>query len=830
MKRSREVSAEDPSLPPYRRTAAGVLGGLVGLLALSVIAGVLVVAPLAPAIAISGHAAGSAVSLFDGMPSYLEIDRLMLPTTIYARDPASGQDVELTSFYDQNREPVEFDQVSLVMYDAILASEDPRYYQHGGVDIVGTTRALIKNAQGGQTQGGSSISQQYVKNVLVQRCERDAGTLYETNEAGEAVLDEDGAPVVKLSREHVLRECWKDATQADGIEGYERKLQEIRYAVQLEQKYSKNDILLGYLNIANFGGTTYGIEAAARFYFRTTAANLTLTQAATLAGIVQNPNTFRIDRPGGSIFGADGATYNKAADGSLDDVTPGTLAGLDTLLADGSITQEQYLAAGDAYSATKGRQLYVLDRMREDGRITVEQYVAAAIEPITPALQPPPTRCGSSAAPFFCQYIVNTVRLDPDYASAFGATPEDRKRSLTREGLNIYTTLDWSLQNAAQDAMHRYAPETVAGMSFGSASVSIEAGSGRILAISQNNRFTEDRDLSLTDPAYTSLVYAGDMMHGVSTGFPTGSTFKLFTLIDWLETGHTLSDSVNGTLRAIPRLRDRCEGTWVNRENHVVRNFGGTPGYVGTPMQFTAQSLNSGFLGMAEQLDLCDIEAVAARMGVTLGDGAPVNLDGAASIIGTKNIAPVALAGAFATVANNGVYCKPRAIERVVNSDGVELPVPGNRCTQAISPEVAAATAFALQGVMRPGGTGSGGNPNDGTPMMGKTGTHENIQTWLVESSTRVTTAVWVGNTTGFGDVFRSFYNGRALSTIRLPMTRDIQAAANQLYPAGGFPAPPADLVRRAAPPPRPAPAPGPAPGPAPAPDQPPDDNGNGNG
>jgi membrane peptidoglycan carboxypeptidase len=785
-----------------------VLGGLVGLLMLSVIAGVLIVAPLAPAIAISGTAASTAVSLFDNMPSYLEIERLMLPTTIYARDPASGQDVELTSFYDQNRVPVEFDDVALVMYDAILASEDPRYYQHGGVDILGTARAFLKNAQGGVTQGGSSISQQYVKNVLVQRCERDA-----------VETDPD-------SREEVLQECWVDATQADGVEGYERKLQEIRYAIQVEQEYSKNDILLGYLNIANFGGTTYGIEAAARYYFSTTAAQLSLSQAATLAGIVQNPNTFRIDRSTGSIFGADDTRYNKAADGSVEDVTPGTLEGLDTLLADGTITPDQYLAAGDAYSATKGRQLYVLDRMREDGRITRDQYVAAAIEPIVPALSPALIGCAATAAPFFCQYVVNTVRSDPDYAAAFGEKPQDRRRSLTRDGLNIYTTLDWRLQNASQGAMARYAPETVAGMDFGAASVSIEANTGRILAISQNNRFTEDRDLSATDPVYTSLVYAGDMVHGVSKGFATGSTFKLFTLIDWLETGHTLSDSVNGTLRVIPRLRDRCEGTWINRENHVVRNFGGVSGYVGTPMQFTAQSLNSGFLGMAEQLDLCDIETVAARMGVTRGTGDPVDIDGAAAIIGTNNIAPVAMAEAFATVANGGVYCVPRVIERVVNADGTELPVPGDRCSQVLSPEVAAATAFALQGVMRPGGTGSGGNPNDGTPMLGKTGTHEQIQTWLVESSTRVTTAVWVGNANGEGDVFRAFYNGRALSTIRLPLNRDIQATANQLYPGGAFPAPPADLVRRAAPPPRPDPAP--PPGPGPGPDQPPDDqNGN---
>jgi len=776
-----------------------VLGGIVGLLALSGIAGVLIVAPLAPAIAISGAAANTAVSMFDSMPSYLEIDRLMLPTTIYARDPASGQDVELTSFYDQNRVPVAFDEVSVVMYDAILASEDPRFYEHGGIDILGTTRALVSNVQGGATQGGSSISQQYVKNVLVQRCERDA------------------VATDTASRDEVLRACWLDATDASGVDGYQRKLQEIRYAVAVEQEYSKNDILLGYLNIANFGGTTYGIEAAARYYFSTTASRLTLGQAAALAGIVQNPNTFRIDRPGGSIPGADGASFNKAADGSVDDVTPGTLAALDTLLADGSITQEQYLAAGDAYSATKGRQLYVLDRMREDGRITKDQYVAAAVEPIAPALQPALVGCAATSAPFFCQYVVYTVRNDPDYAGAFGETEQDRQRSLTRDGLNIYTTLDWQLQNAAQGAMQQYAPQTVAGMDFGAATVSIEAATGRILAISQNNLFTEDRDLAATNPAYTSLIYAGDLVHGASKGFPTGSTFKLFTLLDWLEKGHSLYQSVNGSLRLIPRLADRCEGTWINREKHVVRNFGGVRGYTGTPMQFTAQSLNSGYLGMAEQLDLCDIEEVAARLGVTRGNGDPIDIDGAAAIIGTNNIAPVALAAAYAAVANNGVYCVPRAIDRVVDADGTELAVPGDRCSQAISPGVAAAADFALQGVTRAGGTGAAGNPNDGTPTIGKTGTHEQYQTWFVQSSTRVTTAAWVGNTDGFGDLFHTSYSGRLLSAIRLPLVRDIQFAADQLYPGGGFADPPPEFVRRAPvtpPPSTPAPPPGDTPDP----------------
>ena len=86
--------------------------------------------------------------MFDNLPSVLDIDKLMLPTTLYAKNPDTGEDVELTQFYDQNRSPVDFDEVTPVMYDAILSSEDPRFYQHGGVDLIGTTRAVLQNLRG----------------------------------------------------------------------------------------------------------------------------------------------------------------------------------------------------------------------------------------------------------------------------------------------------------------------------------------------------------------------------------------------------------------------------------------------------------------------------------------------------------------------------------------------------------------------------------------------------------------------------------------------------------------------------------------------------------
>ena len=794
-------------MPDTKRTATGVLGGLAGLVGLSAAAGVLIAATVTPAVAITSTAAERAITMFDNLPSSLEIDKLMLPSNFYATEPTTGQPFLLTQFLEQDRTPVNFDQISPVMYDALLSSEDPRYYQHGGIDLIGTTRALLSNAQGGgETQGGSSISQQYVKNVLIQKCEQNASAEYETDDAGKIVTDEaTGLPVEKVSREKALMNCWVEATTAEGTEGYTRKLQEMRYAIALEQKYSKNDILLGYLNIANFGGVTYGIEAAARYYFSTTAANLTVAQAATLAGMVQNPNNYRIDKTGGSIFGSDGTAFNKEPDGAIDEGAK--LGVLDDLVASGDITEEQKLAAADGYTSTKVRQLYVLSRLLEDGKITREQYVEAAAWPITPAINPPKTGCANAGgAAYFCKYVQDVILNDP----AFGETAEDREALLRRGGLNVYTTLDPRVQVAAETAMAENAPmsaEMPIGRTvgkpgrFGATSVSIEATTGRILAIAQNTKFSEDA-ATAPDPNYSSLVFAGDATYGRSSGFPAGSTFKLFTLIDWLEKGHSVNETLNGTLHVFKRLKNSCNSEtggpadWVNTSNDLIKNFGGNKGYMGTPMRFTKDSLNTGYFAMGEKLDLCDIKNVATRMGVTQGSGEPVAMDNLNSIIGTNYVSPLAMAEAYATVANKGIYCQPQAIDRVTDSDGNELPKPERTCSQVIAPNVAATAAYALQGVMNSGGTGTGGNPGDGIPLIGKTGTHEEITTWMVESSTRVATATWVGNVQGGGDITKTWVNGKQLNQIRFPITRAIQRVANEAYPGGRFDAPDNDLTK----------------------------------
>ncbi|WP_417556104.1 transglycosylase domain-containing protein [Microbacterium sp.] len=726
----------------------GVLGGLLGMVGLAAIAGMLATAAVTPAIAIAGVSGSKALSIFENLPNSLVPGAVMEPTTFYGTG-TDGKPFQLAKFYDQNRVPVTFEQVSPIMYDAILSSEDKSFYEHGGVNLGATVKAVYDNVRGTSSRGASTISQQFVKNVLIQQCEKDASP------------SEDGYA-------DKLQKCWNDATNAVGADGVQRKLQEMRYAIQIEKDYSKNDILLGYLNIANFGGQTYGIEAAANYYFGTTAAQLTLNQAATLAGIVQNPNRFRIDRPDGS-WSKDGKPTNSAADG---------------------------------YADTKFRRDYVLNRMRIDGKITKEQHDAAIAEPITPSIHPTTQGCAAAGdQAYFCQYVKKIIETD----KAFGKNRADRQEKLTRGGMQVYTSLDMRVQGPGVEAMHKRAPQYVDGYSFGASGVSIEATTGRVLSIVQNTQFNETASANKA-LGQTSLVYAVDSAHGGGAGFQPGSSYKLFTLLDWLQQGHSLNERLDGTYHLYSKYT-QCGRPFNNPTK--ISNFNNSRGYRGTPMQFTRDSLNTGFLSMASKLDLCDINEIAAKLGVHYGSPVLPVTEPAykgddpngvyASTLGSKNIAPLQMAGAYATVANNGVFCTPKAIDKIVGPDGKDMAIPESSCSQVLDPAIAATAAYALQGVMKNGGTGTQGNPYDGTPLIGKTGTHQSFATAMSEASTKVATFVWVGDTNGNEkfSLAKTRRNGIALNTTRFYVAKAMQGAADQVYGGDAFPQPDSNLTRQ---------------------------------
>ena len=225
------------------RTVSGSLGGLLGFVGMSAIAGVLVTAAVTPALALSGMAATNTINVFENLPDYVKIDQLSQKSNIYATT-STGAPYLLASFYDQNRVEVSSDAINQFVKDAATSGEDPRFYDHGGVDLQGTVGGLVSTLAGAGTRGGSSITQQYVKNVLVQKCE-------------------------VLTDAQKKSDCYDAATATTP----DRKLKEMRLAIGVEKKYAKDDILRSYLNITGFGGTVYGIESAAEYYYGATAAS-----------------------------------------------------------------------------------------------------------------------------------------------------------------------------------------------------------------------------------------------------------------------------------------------------------------------------------------------------------------------------------------------------------------------------------------------------------------------------------------------------------------------------------------------------------------------------
>jgi membrane peptidoglycan carboxypeptidase len=232
-----------------RRTAATTL---LQLLWTVVVAGALLAGLLFPWIGGPSLVASSSTGLLGDPPAELTDEPPPGNTRMLA---ANGE--EITEFYEENRAPVPSDQIAEVVKQALVAIEDSRFYAHHGLDVEGTARALVTNVvSGGVEEGGSTLTQQLVKQTLLQTAD--------TPEERRAAVE-----------------------QTVG-----RKLREARLALALEDRYSKDEILTRYLDIVYFGQNAYGVQPAARAFFGVDAAALTLPQAALLAGLVQSPTHY----------------------------------------------------------------------------------------------------------------------------------------------------------------------------------------------------------------------------------------------------------------------------------------------------------------------------------------------------------------------------------------------------------------------------------------------------------------------------------------------------------------------------------------------------------
>jgi membrane peptidoglycan carboxypeptidase len=224
--------------------------GLFKLLGLCLLAGILVAGVLFPIVGAAGVASNKASETVDSMSAELANVPPPLVTTI---TDSAGHPI--ATLYDQYRIPTAADQINDAMRWALISVEDRRFYDHHGVDWQGTIRAALSNSTGTGTQGASTLTQQYVKNYLI-------NVIYRDDQVGQQKAQE---------------------------QSLARKLKEARIAIQLETKMSKEQILTSYLNVVEFSRKVYGVGAAAQTYFNTTPDKLTVPQAALLAGMVNNP-------------------------------------------------------------------------------------------------------------------------------------------------------------------------------------------------------------------------------------------------------------------------------------------------------------------------------------------------------------------------------------------------------------------------------------------------------------------------------------------------------------------------------------------------------------
>nr|MBW4043040.1 hypothetical protein [Acidobacteriota bacterium] len=313
----------------------------------------------------------------------------------------------------------------------------------------------------------------------------------------------------------------------------------------------------------------------------------------------------------------------------------------------------------------------------------------------------------------------------------------------------IYTTLDLSLQKKAQSAVDYYVPQKPTGVAdVGASAVSMQVGTGRVLTMVQNKTYAPTGAKERTQ--YSAVNYSVNQTLGAGAGFQPGSTAKAYTIIGWLKSGHTVNQKVNGNARVIPQsnFSSSCGGVggapWdLHNDENEKGSF---------PVQYgTARSINGVFASMAEEQDLCELGDIADSMGVKDGlTGGKIQIQPTMAIGAASTVAPLDNAVGYATIANQGVRCDAIGIDRVIDSTGKSIPVPAANCRRVQDQQLIIAAGYDLRNPLGPNGTMGSDNLGDGIYMFGKTGTTDFAKdTWTMGSTTKVTTAVWIGNVTG---------------------------------------------------------------------------------
>lgn len=665
-------------------TIARVTSLLGVFLAVAMLMGVIGAGLAAPVVGAAGLAARESVGMFERLPGDLDQNPLAQQSKILTADGRV-----LATPAEQNRIIVESKDISQNMKDAQVAIEDERFYQHGGLDVEALARAVVSNATSDSTQGGSTLTQQYIKLAL----------------KDEALKERD-------------EEALRRVEARSGMEGYVRKLRELKYAVTLEERLTKDEILTGYLNLSFYGDNVYGVEAAARHYFDVHAKDLSIAQAATLAGIVRSPTA-----------------TNPVANIEL----------------------------------ATARRNTVLDKMYAQDLITKKQWKKAKASKIKLDLTDSQRSCINSLNPYFCDYVTAWLLRQP----ALGDTEAERAEKLNTGGLTVTTTLESDLSKKLRKILRETTPKNK--YNIGSAATIIEPGTGKVLAFNQSSKYTFDG--SGDKVRQTSVDWNVDSAYGGPGGFELGSVAKAYTVVTALEKGVPVEAKLD-----LPKpQRADSRGVWINNpadprtpsgQTHPVAVFhkedfqkdctigedywtvrnAADENHVPeiSLRKATSLSINTAFATLASQVGTCDIIETMTRMGMHSGTGEQFSPYPPAIVLGSDYASPMTVASSYATFAAGGVYCPPVPVTKIVDSNGKEIPLDLPECERVIDKEVALGAVELLKGVLSPSGSGWKAILDDGRPAGGKTGTNNNSShTWFAGFTKQLSIAVFVGVPTG---------------------------------------------------------------------------------
>lgn len=525
-------------------------------------------------------------------------------TQVYSTDK-----VLLGEIYSRFQEREDLVNIPQTLQDATVSIEDQRFYSHPGIDLRGIARALYKNASGGRRgEGASTLTQQLVRNVILRNREKTV----------------------------------------------ERKLQEALLAYQVERSMTKDQILERYLNEVNYGGQIYGVKMAAKLYFGKPLKDITLSEAALVAGLVQSPPK----------------TY--------------PFRHLDAALE---------------------RRNTVLGKMLELKKITPEQYAQASAEKIK--IQPNEPRVVSEdyKAPHFVRYVLRQL------IARHGA------EVVLQGGLKIYTTLNWEMQQRADEIL-------------------------RTGILGERGRQVTEGALICIDP-HTGWIRAmaggidekNEYNFAVQGGRQPGSSFKPIVYAAAFDTGKYGPDT---------EMSDRPlrlgRKVWP-------RNYGGKGGHGSSYSLETAvaQSLNTIPAQLINRKDVGWKRVVDLAKAMGIKSKMPTN--DLSICLGTAPVTPLEMASAFSTFANSGDHANPIAIRLVLDGRGKELERNEPRIQKSVLRESTAANIGRCLEAVVQRGTGRAANVVSGA--RGKTGTTtDNRDAWFVGYTKELVTAIWACNRT----------------------------------------------------------------------------------